>query len=460
MKKNIIFITTDHQRADTINMVQDGKEVTPNLNKLSEEGIHFERAYTTCPLSVPARTALATGIFPTRTDVVINDLKNIPEKTREVKSIHEILEEEGYDVAHFGMQHITLKPSLEERVKFDRIVTDDNYEELCKENNLPVFGVEADRILVKELHGDIVEKRNYTGSRVSIFKKDINLFRDRFYLNNCIDYLKEKNVDEKPLALFVNIWAPHPPFTLPENCYNRFKNIKLPPNINVPTENEPEKRREGIAAQLAGENNLSHWENVWRAYLGLTNYADELIGEIFKTLKDKEIYDNSIIIFTADHGDHLGQHKMFQKMEMYDQAINIPLIIKIPGEKAQKISMNVSHLDIVPTILECINKEIPNNLDGESLLKYLNGNEMENRSVYTQYSGNQVAIGDIRRCITEGKYKYIYDPRDNEEFFDLENDKLEMVNLGNNPDFEYEKLRLKNKLKSWGEKTKDWIHIK
>ncbi|MGL6114058.1 MAG: sulfatase-like hydrolase/transferase [Cetobacterium sp.] len=462
MKKNIVFITTDHQRSDTINMIQDGKEVTPNLNRLVEEGIHFERAYTTCPLSVPARTALATGIFPTKSKVVINDLKNISEETKKLKSLHEYLDQNGYDVSHFGMQHITLVPSLEERVNFEKIITDDDYEKLCKEKKLPLFGIPEDRVLVKELHGDKVEERNYTGSRVSFFNKDINLFRDRYYINNCLEFLEEKNNFEKPFAMFLNIWAPHPPFTLPKECFERFKNIKLPENINIPSKGEPNNRREGIAAQLAEEHNLEYWENVWRAYLGLTNYADELIGEVFKKLKDKGVYENSIIIFTADHGDHLGQHKMFQKMEMYDQAIKVPLIIKIPNIKPLKIQMPVSHLDILPTILEYLDIKEEINLDGESLMKYIEEKIPQDklRNVYTQYSGNQVAIGDIRRSVSNSKFKYIYDPRDKEELYDLEKDSMEMNNLETNLEFQKIKLEMKNDLKEWCIDKKDWINIK
>lgn len=458
MKPNIIFITTDHQRADTINMVQNEKEVTPNLNKLSKESFHFQRAYTTCPLSVPARTALATGIFPTQSKVVINDLKNIPEETREIKSIHEILSEKGYSVSHFGMQHITLKPTLEERVNFDKIVTDDDYEKICKRENIPLFGVEEDKVLVKERHGELIEDKFYTGSRVSTFEKDINLFRDRFYMNSCLEYLEEKNIEE-PMALFINLWAPHPPFNLPDKYLKKFENPILPKNINLISENEPQNRRKGIAAQLAENHDENHWKKVWQAYLGLTNYADELIGELIKKLKEKNLYDNSIIIFTADHGDHLGQHKMFQKMEMYEQAINVPLLIKFPEHMGKRVDIPVSHLDIVPTLLEIVGENSSENMFGKSIFSLINDTNLEDREVFSQYSGNQVAIGDIRRAIVNKKYKYIYDPRDKDEFFDLEKDILEMRNIAEENILEKEKKVLKHKLKKWVEKTNDWIKL-
>lgn len=456
MKKNLVFITTDHQRADTIGMIQNGKEVTPNLNRLAAEGFDFKRAYTTCPLCVPARTALATGRFPTRNNVVINDLKNIPEITKNSKTIHEYLFENGYDVSHFGMQHITLKPSLEDRVKFKRILTDDDYEKICKRENIPLFGVVEDRVKVSERHGDIYEDRQYTGSRVSLFEKSENLFRDRFYIDNALNYLGSEAF-EKPIGMFINIWAPHPPFRVLKELMDRFPDPELPENINKICEDEPPKRREGIAAQLAEEKDLEHWKDVWRAYLGLTNYADELIGEIIEKLKEKGEYENTMFVFTADHGDHLGQHKMFQKMEMYEQSINVPLIMKVPEKSGVKVETVVSHLDVLPTILESLNIESDEVFVGENILN--DETLKKSRYAYSQYSGNQVAIGDIRRSIVSKEFKYIYDPRDLEELFNLKKDPLEMKNEAGNIEYKEIKKNLKNQLSLFLKEQNDWINI-
>lgn len=456
VRKNLVFITTDHQRADTIGMIQNGREVTPNLNRLALEGVDFKRAYTTCPLCVPARTSLATGCFPTRNRVVINDLKNIPDITRDSKTIHQYLFENGYSVSHFGMQHITVKPPLEERVKFKEFLTDDDYEKICKREGLPLFGVTEDRVRVSERHGDIYEDREYTGSRVSLFEREESLFRDRFYIDRALKYLDSETF-EKPIGLFINIWAPHPPFKVLKGLMERFPNPELPENINKICEGEPSKRREGIAAQLAEERDLKHWKDVWKAYLGLTNYADELIGEIIEKLREKGEYENTIFVFTADHGDHLGQHKMFQKMEMYEQSINIPLIIKEPGKKGKRVDTVVSHLDILPTVLDILEIKSDRSFVGENILK----SEVQNkdRFAYSQYSGNQVAIGDIRRAIISKDFKYVYDPRDSEELFNLRVDPLEMKNLEGRPEYKEIKRGLKNQMSLFLKEQNDWIHI-
>lgn len=460
MKKNFVFITTDHQRKDTIHMIQNNMEVTPNLNILARESIEFENAYTSCPLCVPARTSLATGIFPTKLNVVINDLKKSPLETIKYKTLHEYLQDAGYKVSHFGMQHITLEPKLEDRVNFYKYITDDDYEKICKKNNMPLFGVEEDRVEVDEKHGAIYEKKKYTGSRVSVFEKDRKLYRDEFYKDKLFEYLENENFEE-PVAIFLNLWSPHPPLNVLKEYIDKFKNPKLPGNINKICKNEPQNRRKGIAAQLAQEHSIEHWKRVWEAYLGMTSYADEIIGELIQKLKDKDIYENTVIVFTADHGDHLGQHKMYQKMEMYDQAIKIPLLMKIPNVKHKKVETNVSHLDVLPTLLDYL--QIENNkesFDGESLFKYIqNNNFPKERFVYSQYSGNQVAIGDIRRAIVGNKIKYIWDGDIQEELFDLAIDPLEMNNLASNKDYFEVKEKLKEKLKRFLQNENDWINI-
>lgn len=123
---NILHIMTDHQRADSLGMIQCGKEVTPNLNRLLEESSHFSHCYNALPLCVPARTALATGIAPLNIGVVYNDW--VGETATQQKTIHKYLDERGYDVAHVGAHHVRVLPPLEEDVTFDFWVGNSDYD--------------------------------------------------------------------------------------------------------------------------------------------------------------------------------------------------------------------------------------------------------------------------------------------------------------------------------------------
>ncbi len=117
-RRNLLFLMTDHQRFDSLGMVQAGVEVTPCLNRLAAGGTSFQRTWNTAPLCVAARTALATGLYPTRNGVVYNDWKG--ERAGDHRPLHQYLAEAGYTVAHVGVDHIRVKPGLRERVDMAR----------------------------------------------------------------------------------------------------------------------------------------------------------------------------------------------------------------------------------------------------------------------------------------------------------------------------------------------------
>lgn len=459
-KPDILFIMTDHQRADSIGMVQDGKEVTPNLNKLAHQSAVFTRTYNTCPLCVPARTALATGKYPTKNGVVFNDVKGL--RAGDYKTIHQYLKEAGYEVGHIGVNHIQVKPSLKERMQFDMWIDDSDYKQYAKKNDIDIRRTEEfEKQVIEFQDGKHVEKK-YSNAATSTWPYSIEYFKDNYFCNKAIEFIRKEH--EKPFALFIYFWAPHPPLKVPEPYFSMFnpEQLQLPENVGIAANGEPKNRRKGIAAQLAEGLSKDEWRKVWAAHLGLVNLADAAIGRIleeFKNRKNKQTDrgNSSIIIFTSDHGDHLGQHNMYQKMEMYEQAINVPLIIKGLGVHKYIVDTPVSHLDILPTVLQMVDIAVPENLDGISLADCIvHGNMQEERNLFCQYSGNPT-IGDIRRAVINKKYKYIYDPRDTVELYDLEKDPLEMNNLADNDSYVEIIKRMHKACVKWGESHNDWV---
>ena len=136
MKQNLVFIMTDQQRADTLGMKSGNTEVTPALNQLAGESTVFERAYNTCPLCVPARTALATGMNPIKNGMMLNDLPG--KYARDHETIHQMLYKAGYEVAHIGVNHISIKPGLKDSIPFAAWEDDDTYAAYAKEQNLVI----------------------------------------------------------------------------------------------------------------------------------------------------------------------------------------------------------------------------------------------------------------------------------------------------------------------------------
>lgn len=458
---NLLFIMTDHQRADSIGMVQAGVEVTPNLNRLAAEGTVFTRAYTTSPLCVPARTALATGKYPTKNGVVFNDWRGI--RAGDHKPIHQFLAESGYDVAHIGVHHIRVKPTIQRRVPFVKWLDNSDYNRYLVEKGIDVTPPEGTDAFKRE----VIENQNgkpvrvkYSNTRCALWGHPAEHFKDIYFCREAIEFLKGRR--ENPFALFLYLWAPHPPLIVPEPYASTFdpEKLDLPPNVGLISDGEPSNRRRGIAAQLAEGISEWEWRRVWAAHLGLVRLADAGIGEVLKALEETGQKGGTVILFTVDHGDHLGQHRMYQKMEMYEPAVRVPLILRAPGCPHRSFDRPVSHLDVMPTLLDLLDIEAPDDLDGDSLSEsVISGTPPPDKPVFCQYSGNPT-IGDIRRAVITRRYKYIYDPDDIPELYDLVDDPLEMHNLAGDIKYLEVVQRLHEIGRSWAEDHGDWVEFR
>lgn len=461
-RPNILLVMTDHQRADSIGMIQCGREVTPHLNRLLKEATHFTRTYNACPLCVPARTALATGIYPTENGVVYNDWKGVTSGNFE--PFHKTLQHSGYYVGHSGIDHIRVKPRLSE-LGLDFFVNQENYNTWAKSLGIVTERNSEELTLVNEEVNGEYRQNKYSNHKVSLYHHPLETFKDFFFLEQSLRFLKERPSD-RPFALFTYLWAPHPPLRVPEpyaSMYNPEK-IILPDNINTPSKGEPPLRRSGMPAQMAEHVTIDEWRKVWSAHLGLTTMADHIFGMLLDELKQQGVYDNTCILFTSDHGDHLGQHRMYQKMEMYEEAIHVPLILKLPKSHLLSakhftplVSGVVSHLDIRPTLCELA--EISSGTcDGQSLIPLAKGAVPDpERIVFSQYSGNP-GYGTIRRAAITERYKYVYDGQLCHELYDLKEDPHEMHNLAENISYQEILKQLYTACRTYHEKRHDYFH--
>jgi arylsulfatase A-like enzyme len=460
---NLVFITTDHQRADSLGAVHCGREVTPRLNQLAAGGTRFTRAYNACPLCVPARTAMATGKCPTSTGVVYNDWEGVTASDH--IPLHQHLSHAGYDVAHIGVHHIRVAPELTARVPFSLWQGREEYAAWMRAS-----GMNARPSDPRRFKREITERQDgrwvtatYSNTEVDTWPYDADHFEDAFYTARATEYLGEAH--DRPFALFVYLWAPHPPLRVPQPYASMFppEEIALPANVGVPAAGEPPLRRRSMPAQLAAGVTEAQWRRVWGAHLGLTHMADELVGRILDSVDQRADAADTLVLFSTDHGDHLGQHGMYQKMEMYEQAVRVPLIVSGPQVMPQECHVPVSHLDVLPSLLDAMGVDLHaaagasggGDLDGRSLWPYLStGQEPSEQPVFSQYSGNP-SIGAIRRAIVAGAHKYVFDPDDEPELFDLAADPLEEHNLA--ADRPLEAKELHQMLRHWGEEHRDWV---
>jgi len=456
-RPNLLFMMTDHQRADSLGAVRAGVEVTPNLNRLATDSSVFTRAYTTCPLCVPARTALATGLYPTRTGVVYNDW---PGKTAgDFTPVHQRLAEGGYEVAHVGVHHIRVAPPIQERVPFAKWVDPGHHAHYLKAKGLDAAPPEGAGAFKKDVT-DIVDgkplTRQYSNTRTAVWPHAAEHFADSWFAREAAEFVAREH--EKPFALFVYLWAPHPPLRVPEPYASLFEPgaLDLPANVGAVPEGEPPGRRLPPAAQLAEGVPMEQWRKVWAAHLGLVNLADAGIGLILDALERSGKADQTVTLFTVDHGDHLGQHGMYQKMEMYEPAINIPLVVRVPGAGARRLDAPVSHLDVVPTLHSLLGVQAPEGLDGVSLADCIVGGAAAlERPVFSQFSGGP-DVGFLRRAVITRRHKYIYAPDEGRELYDLADDPLEMNNLALDQAFADRANAMHEACREWHESHNDW----
>ncbi len=460
-RPNLVFIMADHQRADSLGMVQAGREVTPHLNRLAASGAVFTRAYSTCPLCVPARTALATGKYPTRNGVVFNDWRGL--RAGDHQTIHECLAGAGYDVGHIGVHHIRVKPGLETRVGFAKWIESKDYQDyaagcgIAIEKYVDKATYGEHQTMVRERRGAEFVPASYSNTRTSVWPYPEEDFRDAYFCRQAVDFIREKR--ERPFAVFLCLWSPHPPLQVPQP-YDAFfppAELELPSNVGLPARGEPANRRLGVAAQLAEGVSANEWPRVWAAHLGLVHLADAHIGRVLRALDETGQAGRTIVVFTSDHGDHLGQHRMYQKNELYEQAIRVPLVIHIPGVGPREFDSPVSHLDVMPSVLALTGAAAPADLDGVSLGECLvSGTAPPERPAFAQYSGNST-LGDIRRGVITRRYKYIYDPDDQPELYDLVDDPLEMNNLANEKRYADVIEWMRGEAGVWARAHGDWL---
>jgi len=402
-KPNIIFYFSDQQRHDTMGCYGQKINVTPVLDDLAEKGTLFMNAFTCQPVCGPARAALQTGKYPTEVGCFTNNrMLPLSEKT-----IAKYFNDAGYDTAYVGKWHLASQGP------------DVNYETTA----IP----EAYRGGYKDywMASDILEftSRGYNG-----YVHDINNKKHEFigYRADCInnyaiDFVRNHS-GENPFFLFVSQVEPH--HQNDRNCHQgpdgskeKYKNFEVPED-------------------LAGAD--GDWQLEYPDYLGCCNRLDYNVGRLIDTLKAKGIYEDTVIIYTSDHGSHFKTRNSEYKRSCHDSSIRIPMIVHGPGFMGGgKVESLVSLIDVPTTLLDVGGIKIPDDFKGKSLKSLAKNPNMPWRdSVMVQISESQIG-----RAIRTQKWKYSVRADGDgwllpnseiyyEDFlYDLENDPHERTNL-------------------------------
>lgn len=405
-KPNIIFYFSDQQRADSAGCYGQKLPVTPNLDAVAEEGTLFENAFSCQPVCGPMRACLQSGVYATQNGCYRNNIA-LPTDT---KGIAHYLTEAGYDTAYIGKwhlasdkeHHLATKPTPEDRRGgYDYWRASDVLEFTSHGYNGYVFDETNNRL----------DFKGYRADKINDY---------------AIEYVKKEH--NKPFFMFVSQLEPHHQndrlrFESPKGLKDKFKDYEVPGDL---------------------KGTLGDWRLQMPSYLACCNRVDENFGRLIQTLKDEGIYDNTIIIYTSDHGCHFRTRNFEYKRSCHENSIRVPLVITGGAfTGGGRIDELVSLIDLPATILDLAGIDIPEHFMGKSLT-----DKKGHESVFMQISESQIG-----RAVRTDRWKYSVSAKNEDRAFadfytedflyDLKNDPYERTNLIDNPAFSQTKAELR-----------------
>ncbi|MGV8094220.1 MAG: sulfatase-like hydrolase/transferase [Mangrovibacterium sp.] len=405
-KPNILFLFADDQRFNTIAALGNNEIITPNLDKLVENGTTFTNAYIMGAMNgavcAPSRAMLMTSRSVFKINPADAGLLHLPDTL-----LPKALSNNGYTTFHTGKWHNGKRAF---KVAFD-------------DGSRIFFGGMHDQYAVPtyEFNGN----GEYPDSMETV--RDIH--SSELYADAAINFIKELDEDDPPFFMYVAFQAPHDPREMPQKFLDMYDadNISLPANFmpEHPFDNgELDIRDEWLAGYPRTKAEIK--ANI-RAYYAMITHLDEQIGRIIHELDQKGLRENTVIIFSADNGLAVGQHGLMGKQNLYEHSIKVPLIFQGPEIPENVRKEGLSYLiDVYPTLCDLTNTKIPQSVEGKSLLPVIKGEEDSVReSMIFAYKNNQ-------RAIRKGDYKlikYMVDDQRTNQLFNLKDDPWEINNL-------------------------------
>ena len=432
MKKrpNIIFIMTDQQRYDTMGCV-NSKIITPNLDKLAADSVFFEHGYCSNPSCVPSRAAIMTGKYPSQCEVPAY-ISCLPETE---KTFMKRMKENGYYTAVVGKQHFA-GSKIDKGYDFEMIV--DAHMPFSPSEQL---GVYEDYLKEQGLN----PKEMYQKTLISggVWKADIKHHVDNFIGEKGKEWLEnrlsvEENQD-KPFFFTLSFPGPHHPYDL--------EGTKYADMYNLEDMEESESTYEDLEQKGPQFKNMGMYSDIYlkdytkeqflrtkRSYYANITLIDEKVGEVIDILKKHNAYDDTVIIYSSDHGDFMGDYGLVEKLQcLEDSLMRVPLFVKPPiaGFSGIRVKEPVVNIDIASTCMELSETPLEAPMSDYSFVPYWDKSKELRIRPYIY-----MEAGAIRGVLCNGIKTIHYVNRDYGELYDLNKDPLERKNLWNDKDYE------------------------
>jgi len=415
---NILYIMADQLAAPQLKMYNPESQIkTPHLDRLAAQSVQFDSAYCPSPLCAPSRMSMVSGLLPMK----IGAFDNASQINSEIPTYAHYLRSKGYHTALAGKMHFV----GDQLHGYEQRLTSDIYP---GDFGWAVNWDEPDtRLEWYHNASSILQAGPCARSNQLDYDEEV-MFKSTQYI---WDHVRE-GPNKRPFCLTVSLTHPHDPYTITKKYWDRYEDVDPTlPKVRIPKEEQDSHSKRLLKVCDLWDQDFTDEQikRAKRAYYGSVSYVDDNIGKLLETLEDAGLADNTIVIFSGDHGDMLGERGLWYKMSYFESSVRVPMLISYPKWFVpHRVSQNVSTLDILPTLCDLVNTKpspyLP--MDGVSMLPHLKG-EQGGDTVFAEYTGE----GTVRPLfmIRRGDWKFITCPADDPQLFNLKRDPEELDNL-------------------------------
>jgi len=426
-KPNVILAVMDAVRPDHLSCYGYSRKTTPNIDKIAEDGLLFENAFSATSWTPPSHASIFTGMYPSQHGVLGKNLY----LDEEIPTIAEIFSSKGYETLG-----ICITPWVGSQTGLDR-----GFIKFISESSRGYLDGFSHRLSL-----DWIIFCLETDIRFMVY----NWGKQARFFQEIKEWILNSQKRNKPFFIFVNYFDAHTPYAPPQPFKRRFERIHNR-NTNLEKIRDIFNSRHGYP-YVAKESEVSEeeWDVLKSWYDGGIAYIDFFLGKFFDYLKERELYNNTFIAITSDHGENFGEHQLANHLFcLYDTLLHVPLIMRYPehGSVGKRISSIVSHIDILPTLLGVSNIEMKtnSNIKGVNMIPF--ENRIYHKHICAEYGPPVADINALKRlspkvdpsicnkynknlkCIRSNDFKYIISSDGREELYDLEKNPEESRNI-------------------------------
>jgi arylsulfatase A-like enzyme len=479
---NILFIICDQLNANALSCY-GGPVDTPNIDRIAKQGVRFTNATCTTPYCSPTRASIVTGMYPHAHGIVLNAG---PRRQRGIDTeditTEKLLNQAGYITHHYGKWHLTgdalpyypdmFRSGVEYKAKMEPVFAKVRRQDKSTWMNWYAWPLPVDISPALQEKVDALGDR-WKDQRFAEFITKMG--RLKLPLRQCFDVqvadltcqkIQSLKNSKAPFMLTCSFVWPHDPNVVPSPYYEAFdpKKLKLPENHHVREERFEKNWSREIVRGL-GEPGLREF---LRIYYGMVKLIDDQVGRILKTLNQTGKTDDTIIVFTSDHGDMMGGHGMVWKStnSFYEEVVQVPLMLSYPRKfKPQVSELATDSTDFMPTLLELVGHPVPKQSQGQSLVSFLTGRRSISKAKQYTFSERvrpnpqglrKVLPGTKAAFMVRGKgWKFVHYEDGGQYLYNLKEDPGETKNLVDDPKYRIIRRKLAVEMKKWLGRT-DW----